>query len=76
MNPFFRKIYAPPRFSGGLPEERQEKVLRNIQASLRCLGLMAQYDEERLRKPATTIRELWTMELLPPDEIETALASY
>lgn len=57
-------------------EERQEKVLRNIQASLRCLGLMAQYDEERLRKPATTIRELWTMELLPPDEIETALASY
>jgi hypothetical protein len=57
-------------------EERQEKVLRNIQASLRCLGLMAQYDEERLRKPATTLRQLWTMELLPPDEIETALASY
>ncbi|MFN8411645.1 MAG: hypothetical protein U0Z26_04585 [Anaerolineales bacterium] len=56
-------------------EERQEKVLRNLQASLRCLGLMAQYDEERLRKPATTLRELWTMELLPPDEIETALAS-
>lgn len=57
-------------------EERQEKVLRNIQSSLRCLGLMAQYDEERLRKPATTLRQLWTMELLPPDEIETALASY
>jgi hypothetical protein len=57
-------------------EERKEKVLRNIQASLRCLGLMAQYDEERLRKPATTLRQLWTMELLPPDEIETALASY
>jgi len=57
-------------------EERQEKVLRNIQASLRCLGLMAQYDEVKLRKPATTLRELWTMELLPPDEIETALASY
>jgi hypothetical protein len=57
-------------------EERQEKVLRNIQASLRCLGLMAQYDEERLRKPATALRQLWTMELLPPDEIETALANY
>jgi DNA/RNA endonuclease G (NUC1) len=57
-------------------EERQEKVLRNIQASLRSLGLMAQYDEERLRTPATTLRQLWTMELLPPDEIETALASY
>jgi hypothetical protein len=57
-------------------EERQEKVLRNIQASLRSLGLMAQYDEERLRTPATILRQLWTMELLPPDEIETALASY
>lgn len=57
-------------------EERQEKVLRNIQASLRCLGLMAQYDEERLRKPATTLRQLWAMELLSPDEIETALANY
>jgi hypothetical protein len=57
-------------------EERQEKVLRNIQASLRCLGLMAQYDEEKLRQPATALRQLWAMELLPPDEIETALASY
>jgi hypothetical protein len=57
-------------------DERQEKVLRNLQASARCLGLMAQYDEERLRTPATTLRQLWVMELLPPDEIETALASY
>jgi hypothetical protein len=57
-------------------EERQEKVLRNIQASLRCLGLMAQYDEEKLRRPATNLRQLWAMELLPPDDIETALASY
>ena len=37
---------------------------------------MAQYDEERLRKPATTLRRLWAMELLWPDEIETALANY
>jgi tetratricopeptide (TPR) repeat protein len=57
-------------------DERQEKVLRNLQESARCLGLMAQYDEERLRTPATTLRQLWVMELLPPDEIETALASY
>ncbi len=57
-------------------EERQEKVLRNIQSSLRCLGLMAQYDEEKLRQPATTLRHLWAMELLSPDEIETVLASY
>lgn len=57
-------------------EERQEKVVRNIQSSLRYLGLMAQYDEEGLRKSATTLRQLWAMELLPPDEIETVLASY
>lgn len=57
-------------------EERQEKVLRNIQESLRCLGLMAQYDEEGLRKPATTLRQLWAMELLSPDDTETALAIY
>ena len=81
---------TPPQFSAAInyylaaksacyypfAEERQEKVLRNIQASLRSLGLMAQYDEERLRTPATILRQLWTMELLPPDEIETALASY
>lgn len=59
-----------------LIEERQEKVLRNIQASLKSLGLMAQYDEEKLRTPANTIRQLWTMELLPPNEIEMVLASY
>jgi hypothetical protein len=57
-------------------EERQEKVLRNIQASLRCLGLMAQYDEDRLRIPVSTLRRLWTMELLSPDEIDIALANY
>jgi hypothetical protein len=57
-------------------EEKQEKVLRNIQAALRSLGLMAQYDEQKLRPPANTVRQLWTTELLPPDEIETALASY
>lgn len=83
-------VVTPPQFSAAINyylaaksacyypfvEERQEKVLRNIQASLRCLGLMAQYDEDELRQPATTLRQLWAMELLPPDEIETALASY
>ncbi len=57
-------------------EERQEKVLRNIQASLGCLGLMAQYDEERLRSPTDTIRQLWAIEILPPGETETSLAIY
>ncbi len=59
-----------------LAEERQETVVRNLQSALRYLGLMAQYDEERLRDPATIIRQLWAMELLSPEEVETALATY
>ena len=83
-------IVTPPQFSAAInyylaaksacyypfAEERQEKVLKNIQASLRSLGLMAQYDEEELRPIVSTIRQLWTAELLPPDEIDTALATY
>lgn len=57
-------------------EEREEMVLRNIRSALRSLGLMAQYNEEKLREPANRIRQLWAMELLPPDEIEVALATY
>lgn len=57
-------------------EERNEIVIRNIQAAVRSLGMMAQYDEMQLRQPANTLRQLWTMELLPPDEVETALATY
>ncbi len=59
-----------------LAEERQERVISNTRAAVRSLGLMAQYDEERLRQPSSTIRQLWTMELLPPEEIEVALATY
>lgn len=57
-------------------EERREKVLRNLQAARRSLGLVAQYDEKKLRSPAMTLSELWAMELLPPDEIEAGLAGY
>jgi hypothetical protein len=57
-------------------EGRQEKVLQNIQAALRSLGLMAQYDEEKLRSPAMAIGELWAMELLSPKEIETVLPAH
>ena len=57
-------------------EERQEKVTQNLQAAARSLGLVAQYDEEKLREPVTMLRQLWAAELLPPDEIEIALASY
>jgi len=57
-------------------EERQEKVLRNVQASVRFLRRIAQYDEEKLRPKVDTILQLWVMELLPPDEIETVLFTY
>lgn len=57
-----------------LAEERQQTVTRNLESALRSLGLVAQYDEGRLRKPATTIRELWSLEVLPPHEAELALA--
>ncbi len=59
-----------------LGEERQETVVQSLQSALRSLGLVAQYDEKKLREPATRIRQLWTMEILSPDEIETALATY
>ena len=57
-------------------EERQETVQSNVMSALRSLGLMAQYDEDSLRQPANTIRQLWTMELLPPEETEAILATH
>jgi hypothetical protein len=59
-----------------LAEERCETVVRNLRFALQSLGLMAQYDEEQLRQPAGTIRQLWAVELLQPDEIEIELATY
>ncbi|HEX9005183.1 MAG TPA: hypothetical protein VGB07_35055, partial [Blastocatellia bacterium] len=57
-------------------EERREKVLRNLEAARRSLGMVAQYDEKKLRSSAMEISKLWAMELLPSDEIEAALASF
>lgn len=57
-------------------EDRQENVTRNIRAAIQSVGRMAQYKEERLRPPANTIRQLWTMELLPAAETEIALAGW
>jgi hypothetical protein len=57
-------------------DDRREIVLRNTQCAMRSLGLMAQYDEDKLRPPAVVIRELWARELLPEAEREGALASY
>ncbi len=83
-------ITAPAQFSAAInyylaaksacyypfAEQRRESVTRNIQTAMQSLGRMAQYDEAKLRPPANSIRQLWTMELLPPDEIEMALASW
>ena len=48
-------------------EEKEDTVSCNVQSALRSLELVAQYDEEKLRTPVTTIGKLWMMELLPPD---------
>jgi hypothetical protein len=59
-----------------LAEGRRESVVRNVRDSVSALGLMAQYDEENLRVPANTLKDLWALELLPANEIAVALASY
>ncbi len=59
-----------------LMQDRQEIVVNNLKQALRSLGLVAQYDEEQLREPISTIQKLWAMELMPPDEIEMALGTY
>jgi hypothetical protein len=59
-----------------LAEDRQEVVVQNVRSALCSVGLMAQYDEEQLRQPADMLSKLWAWELLPPDQIETELATY
>jgi hypothetical protein len=59
-----------------LAEDRQQVVVQNVRSALQCLGLVAQYDEERLREPVDTLGRLWAWEVLPPDQIETELATY
>lgn len=56
-----------------LAEEREETVVQNLKSALRSLGLVAQYDEEKLRQPTDIIGRLWATELLPHDEVETVL---
>lgn len=59
-----------------LTTKREHTVTQNIEEALRSLELMAQSDEERLRAPVDTFRQLWGKELLPPDQAETVLALY
>lgn len=83
-------LIAPAKFSAALNyylaaksacyyplmQDRQEVVVNNLKQALRSLGLVAQYDEENLREPISTIQKLWVKELMPPDEIEIALGTY
>ncbi len=57
-------------------DKSRDMVTDNLKEALRCVGLMAQYDEKKLRPVADRLRILWVYELLPPDEIEAALATF
>jgi len=59
-----------------LAEDRRDIVTGNLRSAVQSLGRTAQYDEEKLRLPADTLGRLWAWELLPPDEVETELATY
>ncbi|MAT98220.1 MAG: hypothetical protein CL608_13830 [Anaerolineaceae bacterium] len=47
-------------------KERQSLVETNLAAAQRALGMVAQYDEENLRQPIESLRQLWDYELLAP----------
>ncbi len=83
------KVFAPAHFSAAINyylaakaasycpfvEEQRDKVIRNAQEALRLLGLVAQYDENELRQPASKIRELWEHELYSPAELAMLLTN-
>ncbi len=45
--------------------ERQALISTNLDDAKQAMGLVAQYDEDKLRNPVETLRQLWTFELLP-----------
>lgn len=57
-----------------LLENRGDRVRHELEAALRDLALVAQYDEQRLRTRIADLRQIWARIVLPPDEAETALA--
>ena len=59
-----------------LHESRQDVVTINTQNALAALGLMAQFNEDRLRDRTERIKRLWAMELLPNIEVKTTLERY
>jgi len=67
--------YLAARASSMYPfgPKRDEVTRDNLQNACRALGLMAQYDEETLRQPTTTLQQLWTYELLPPEEVKQVI---
>lgn len=59
-----------------LAEHRYDVVIQNLKSALQQLGLVAQYDEEKLRLPTDNIKRLWAMELVSPDDIENEIDTY
>ncbi|MCA9873151.1 MAG: hypothetical protein KC441_05835, partial [Anaerolineales bacterium] len=55
--------------------KRDEVTRNNLQHACRALGLMAQYNEASLRQPVTNLQQLWTYELLPPEEAEQVVGA-
>lgn len=47
-------------------KERQVLIETNLADAKRALGIVAQYDEDKLREPVETLRQLWSYELLEP----------
>lgn len=59
-----------------LVEDRRNTVIENLKSALQQLGLVAQYDEGNLRQPIDSIKLLWAMELVQPEDLERELNTY
>ena len=51
-----------------------ETIWENWQAASRALRLVGQYDEAELAEKTSLLYQLWTRELLPPNEADLVLA--
>lgn len=59
-----------------LAEHRYDVVIQNLKSALQQLGLVAQYNEEKLRLPTDNIKRLWAMELVSPNDFEKEIDTY
>ncbi|MFZ1398278.1 MAG: hypothetical protein WAS33_15340 [Candidatus Promineifilaceae bacterium] len=53
--------------------EQNEMIRENWQAASRALRLVGQYDETNLGPKTSLLYQLWTLELLPPNEADLVL---